>query len=45
VKGVKAGGLHFDSDIVTGLAVPALAFGVWVGVRRLQHSVGHKDHE
>ncbi len=45
VKGVKAGGLHFDSDIVTGIAVPALAFGVWLGLRRLQHSVGHKDHE
>lgn len=45
VKGVKAGGLHFDSDIVTGVAVPALAFGVWLGLRRLQHSVGHKDHE
>ncbi len=45
VKGVKAGGLHFDSDIVTGVAVPTLAFGVWLGLRRLQHSVGHKDHE
>ncbi len=45
VKGIKAGGLHFDSDIVNGIAVPALAFGVWLGVRRLQHSVGHKDHE
>lgn len=45
VKGVKAGGLHFDSDIVTGIAVPALALGVWLGVRRLQHKVGHKDHE
>ncbi len=43
VKGVKAGGLHFDSDIVTGIAVPALAFGVWLGVRRLRHSVGHKE--
>lgn len=45
VKGVKAGGLHFDSDIVTGIAVPALALGVWLGVRRLRHSVGHKDSE
>ena len=45
VKGVKAGGLHFDSDIVTGIAVPALAFGVWLGVRRLRHSVSHKDGE
>ncbi len=45
VKGVKAGGLHFESDIVTGVAVPVLAFGVWLGLRRLQHSVGHKDHE
>ncbi len=45
VKGIKAGGLHFDSDIVTGIAVPTLALGVWLGLRRLQHSVGHKDHD
>ncbi len=45
VKGFKAGGLHFDADIVTGVAVPTLAFGVWLGLRRLQHRVGQKEHE
>lgn len=45
VKGVKAGGLQLDSDIVTGIAVPTLAFGVWLGLRWLHHRVGHKGHE
>ncbi len=35
-KAVKAAGLHVDPDVVTGLAIPLVALGVWVMVRRIR---------
>lgn len=37
MKGMKAGGLHLDTELITGVAVPVLALAVWFGVGRLRH--------
>lgn len=37
IKGMKAGGLHLDAELITGVAVPVLALVVWFGVGRLRH--------
>lgn len=37
IKGMKAGGLHLDAELITGVAVPVLALAVWFGVGRLRH--------
>jgi uncharacterized membrane-anchored protein len=34
-KGLKAGGLHIDTDLTTGIAVPVLAGVVWLGLRAM----------
>lgn len=34
-KGLKAGGVHIDTDLTVGIAVPVLAGAVWVGLRTL----------
>ncbi len=34
-KGVKAAGLHLDTDLVIGVAVPVLAGAVWLGLRSM----------
>lgn len=34
-KGVKAAGLHVDTDLVIGVAVPVLAGAVWLGLRSM----------
>ena len=34
-KALKAAGLHIDTDLVTGIAVPVLALAVWLGLKRL----------
>ncbi len=47
MKGLKAGGLHLDAELVTGVAVPVLALAVWFGVRRLRRRAtrgGHAAH-
>ena len=38
-KAVKAGGLAFDVDLVTGLSIPVVALLVWTGVRRVRRMV------
>ena len=38
-KAVKAGGLAFDVDLVTGLSIPVVALLVWYGVRRVRRMV------
>lgn len=35
-KAVKAAGWHIDTDVVTGLAIPIVALGVWLMVRRVR---------
>ncbi len=34
-KGAKAAGLHIDTDLATGIAVPVLAGMVWMGLRAM----------
>lgn len=34
-KALKAAGLHIDTDLTTGIAVPVLALVVWMGLKRL----------
>ena len=34
-KALKAAGLHIDTDLVTGVAVPVLGLAVWLGLKRL----------
>jgi uncharacterized membrane-anchored protein len=41
-KAAKAAGMHIDTDLTTGLAVPVLALLVWMGLRRLHHRVTRK---
>jgi uncharacterized membrane-anchored protein len=41
-KAAKAAGMHIDTDLTTGLAVPVLALLVWLGLRRLHHRVTRK---
>ena len=45
-KGAKAGGVPIDSDLVAGLAVPLLAAGVFVAVRRARRRLhAEEPHE
>ena len=45
-KGAKAGGVPIDSDLVAGLAVPLLAGGVFVAVRRARRRLHQEErHE
>ena len=36
-KGLKAGGLHLDVDLVTGIAIPVVAILVAFGIRQFRH--------
>ena len=38
-KALKATGLHIDTDLLTGAAVPVLALVVWLGLKRLRSHV------
>ncbi|MGB4345116.1 MAG: DUF3422 domain-containing protein [Burkholderiaceae bacterium] len=42
-KGFKAAGLHFDSDLTTGIAVPVVVLIVWLGLRRMHKHVKRKS--
>lgn len=46
-KGVKAAGLHIDTDLTIGIAVPVLAGAVWMGLqamhRRFKSDAGPQD--
>jgi uncharacterized membrane-anchored protein len=35
-KALKAGGMHLNPDVVTGLAIPLIAASVWFGMRRVR---------
>jgi uncharacterized membrane-anchored protein len=39
-KAAKAAGFPINPDIATGLLIPVIAGGVWLGLRRLHKSVG-----
>ncbi|MFZ1180396.1 MAG: DUF3422 domain-containing protein [Herbaspirillum sp.] len=40
-KALKAVGLPVDPDILTGIMLPVIAVGVWLGLRRMHKSVHH----
>jgi uncharacterized membrane-anchored protein len=42
-KGLKAGGLHVEPDLVVGAAIPLLALLVMLAVRRARRHVGARD--
>lgn len=44
-KGVKAAGLHFDSDLAGLIAVPVILGAVILGLRRLRKALGHEVSE
>ncbi len=41
-KAAKAAGVTIDTDLATGLAVPVVVGGVWLGVRRLRRASGRE---
>jgi uncharacterized membrane-anchored protein len=41
-KAVKAAGWPINPDIATGMLIPVIAAGVWLGLRRLHKSVGRE---
>ena len=41
-KGLKAGGLPLDADLVTGIAIPVAAIAVTLGLRRLRHVIARR---
>jgi uncharacterized membrane-anchored protein len=41
-KAAKAAGWPINPDIATGLLIPVIAAGVWLGLRRLHKSVGRE---
>ena len=44
-KGAKAAGLHIDTDLTTGIAVPVLAVAVWMGLRTMHRRFKSSDAE
>ncbi len=44
-KGVKAAGLHIDTDLTMGIAVPVLAVAVWMGLRAMHRRFKATDTE
>ncbi|WP_174873524.1 DUF3422 family protein [Vogesella oryzae] len=40
-KAVKAAGLHLNVELLTGLSIPAVAFSVWLGMRRVKRGLQH----
>ncbi|HJV71360.1 DUF3422 domain-containing protein [Ideonella sp.] len=36
-KGAKSAGLGVSPDLAVAIAIPLIAFGVWLGIRRLHH--------
>ncbi len=38
-KAAKAAGLHVNPDLATGILVPLVAAGVWLGLRRMHKSI------
>jgi len=42
-KGLKAGGLAIDTDLVVGITIPVVAIGVILAVRRTRKRISDKD--
>jgi len=42
-KAMKAGGVPVNPEVATGVLVPIIAVGVWLGLRRLHQQVS-KHH-
>jgi len=42
-KAMKAANLPVNPDVLTGIAVPLVITGVWLGLRRLHNRLGSKD--
>jgi uncharacterized membrane-anchored protein len=38
-KGMKAAGMQVSSDEMVAMAIPLIAVGVWIGIRRLHRAV------
>jgi uncharacterized membrane-anchored protein len=36
-KGAKSAGVGVSPDLAVAIAIPLIAFGVWLGIRRLHH--------
>ncbi|MYM35636.1 DUF3422 family protein [Duganella sp. FT50W] len=43
-KAMKAGSVPVNPDLMTGLAVPVVIGGVWLGLRRLHHQLAGAKH-
>jgi uncharacterized membrane-anchored protein len=43
-KAMKAGSLPVNPDLMTGIAVPLVIGGVWLGLRRLHHQLSGGKH-
>ncbi|MFZ6692708.1 DUF3422 family protein [Undibacterium sp. SXout20W] len=43
-KALKAAGLPVNPDVVTGVALPVIVVGVWLGLRRLHKKISHRLH-
>ncbi|MEO8599898.1 MAG: DUF3422 family protein, partial [bacterium] len=41
-KAMKASGLPVNPDVATGILVPVIAVGVWLGLRRMHKHVGRQ---
>ena len=42
-KSAKAAGLHINTDIATGLALPFVVLAVWYSIRRIHRKLGKAD--
>ena len=38
-KAVKAAGFYVNPDVLTGVALPVIVFGVWLGLRRMHKKI------
>lgn len=41
LKAVKAAGVHLNTELATGIAIPIVAAAVWYGVRKVRDGLGH----
>lgn len=48
LKALKSSGLPINADLLTGLSIPLVVAAVWLGIRRLHHSMRkgqNKEHD
>ena len=43
-KGLKAGGMHLEPELIMGLSVPVIAGIAWIGIQRIRRMVDHGVH-